>query len=166
MIIQEDSMDNLSHLFYQGKLDLAFLRTTYGYKSDYEEMTMGQELLCVCLNEKHPLAGKKALALSELKNENFLFYTKEGMLYQLALNLCQEKGFEPKISFASQNIESVLNSIRNNEGVSILMHQPGKSGELIYLPITPKIPSRLILVKQPDKSEKIVDTFWQYLFES
>ncbi|GAB2064676.1 hypothetical protein LJCM5344_09370 [Lactobacillus paragasseri] len=47
IIIKEGEINYLTNLFQQGKLDFAFVRTTYGYKSDFEEFTVGQESLSV-----------------------------------------------------------------------------------------------------------------------
>lgn len=48
------------------------------------------------------------------------------MLYHTVFDLCRESGFEPQFSFASHNIKSILNLVKNNEGISILMHAPKK----------------------------------------
>ncbi|MCB6502495.1 substrate-binding domain-containing protein, partial [Colidextribacter sp. 210702-DFI.3.9] len=36
IIIKEGEINYLTNLFQQGKLDSVFVRTTYGYKSDFE----------------------------------------------------------------------------------------------------------------------------------
>lgn len=48
------------------------------------------------------------------------------MLYHTVFDLCRESGFEPQFSFASHNIKSILNLVKNNEGISVLMHDPEK----------------------------------------
>lgn len=59
------------------------------------------------------------------------------MLYHIVFDLCRESGFEPQFSFASHNIKSILNLVKNNEGISVLMHDPEKTKDITYVPIKP-----------------------------
>lgn len=163
IIIKEGEINYLTNLFQQVKLDFAFVRTTYGYKSDFEEFTVDHESFCACLNYEHPLATKKSLKLADLKNENFVFYSGEEMFYHTVFDLCRESGVEPQFSFASHNIKLILNLVKNNEGISILMHAPGKTKDVTYVPIKPAFSTRLVCVRQPNQATKIASDFWNYL---
>ncbi|MDE3334383.1 LysR family transcriptional regulator substrate-binding protein [Lactobacillus paragasseri] len=128
-----------------------------------EEFTVDHESFCACLNYEHPLATKKSLKLADLKNENFVFYSGEEKLYHTVFDLCRESGFEPQFSFASHNIKSILNLVKNNEGISILMHAPEKAKDVTYVPIKPAFSTRLVCVRQPNQATKIASDFWNYL---
>ena len=55
------------------------------------------------------------------------------MLYHTVFDLCRESGFEPQFSFASHNIKSILNLVKNNEGISVLMHDPEKTKAMLLI---------------------------------
>lgn len=66
--------------------------------SGYSSLPLLTEQISVAFNKKHPLAKKKSIKLSELKNEQFIAMEKHGRLTYLTYDLCEKGGFIPNIS--------------------------------------------------------------------
>ncbi len=80
-----------------------------------------QEPLAVILNRKHPLANRKSIVLSELKDDTFLsigsHYFSSNWLQ--VRSLCLKSGFEPRGPVMYNQMESVLVAIQQNTGVTV-----------------------------------------------
>lgn len=89
----------------------------------FMKMTNGlpliREKIIVNLNNDHPLAGRKELMLSELKNEKFITMTSHSNLYRLTISSCRAAGFEPKTPFICDDPYFVRKYVAENMGIAL-----------------------------------------------
>lgn len=119
---------------------------------------MKDSLVCV-MQKNHPLAGEKSLTLQQLKNEHFCFIKEATFMYNLSTSACQNAGFIPDVIFTSHRIDSILDMVKNQPCVALLMDKhldfpsfrENESSFLKVIPITPKISSQISLCYRNDK---------------
>ena len=80
------------------EIDIGFLHPPVDTRGLELRSLLSEEFVAV-LPREHPLASKKSLSLSDLKQEHFILHSRaEGPhLYDEFLKLCHQAGFEPKI---------------------------------------------------------------------
>ncbi|WP_342600599.1 LysR family transcriptional regulator [Psychrobacillus sp. FSL H8-0483] len=72
------------------------------------------------INQDHPLAKHTSIALSELKDEQFIIFTKDFALHDFIINTCKEAGFTPTISYKSSQWDLILELVASNLGITLL----------------------------------------------
>ncbi|MEK4485072.1 LysR family transcriptional regulator [Psychrobacillus sp. FSL H8-0484] len=72
------------------------------------------------INQDHPLANRTSIALSELKDEQFIIFTKDFALHDFIINTCKEAGFTPTISYKSSQWDLILELVASNLGITLL----------------------------------------------
>lgn len=72
------------------------------------------------INQDHPLAKRTSIALSELKDEQFIIFTKDFALHDFIINTCKEAGFTPTISYKSSQWDLILELVASNLGITLL----------------------------------------------
>lgn len=149
----EDSSMNLEKLTASGQTDLSLLSLPLEIPAlAYEEL--GEERIDLAVPPEHPLA-KRSLAgtktsLEELKDEPFIVL-KEGQGFRkMTMDLCRNAGFEPKIVFESNNMETVQSLVATGMGVTLVPHfiarAPRSEFVPVYLPLADPAPSRTLVV--------------------
>ncbi|AZB41995.1 LysR family transcriptional regulator [Bacillus sp. FJAT-42376] len=79
-----------------------------------------EEELVLVVNEHHPLASSSEVQLSQLSNENFIFYSEDFALYEQVREFCINAGFEPAILFQSSQWDFMSEMAAAGLGVTIL----------------------------------------------
>jgi LysR family hydrogen peroxide-inducible transcriptional activator len=78
------------------------------------------EKLLVVLPAMHGLARRRRLTLDDLEREAFILMKEGHCLAGQALQFCRLKGFVPRVSFRSAQIETVLAFVAKGWGISII----------------------------------------------
>lgn len=78
------------------------------------------EDLVALLPNSHPLASKKYLRLSELKNESFVLFPNGYILREIVVKACKEQNFEPTVSFEGEDIDAIKGLVSSGLGVTII----------------------------------------------
>jgi len=134
--------------------DLALLRDSYLDPKVYASIEVAKDWLLAVLPASHRLAGRSAIALSELAEENFILFDKGTLVHELTLEVCHRAGFEPRVIYVSLRVESILGLVTSNSGIALMMakiytfHQPA---DTVAVPLAEKIESNLVLAWQRDK---------------
>lgn len=149
----EDSSMNLEKLTASGQTDLSLLSLPLEIPTLAYEV-LGEERIDLAVPPEHPLAARSALgirtSLNELKNEPFIVL-KEGQGFRkMTVELCREAGFEPRIVFESNNMETVQSLVATGMGVTLVPHfiarAPRSEFVPVYLPLADPVPSRTLVV--------------------
>jgi DNA-binding transcriptional LysR family regulator len=116
------------------------------------------------LPEHHPLATKSEISLIDLKNEDFIMPDRQivpGLFGQI-YHLCEQSGFEPKISLEAIFMVTILGLVAGGIGFSMLpdslknFHRQG----VVYRPISGQMnANRLHLVWRSQDRSPILDNF-------
>jgi molybdate transport repressor ModE-like protein len=121
----EDSFPGLK----RGEFDLAvvFDYPTFplDFARDVDAELIYEEPMYVALPKGHPLAGAKSVRISDLAEEEWLCGALPSSCRDLVLGLCREAGFEPRISFRSDDYEVIKGFVAGGLGVTILPELAG-----------------------------------------
>ncbi|KWX79655.1 transcriptional regulator [Paenibacillus riograndensis] len=149
----EDSSMNLEKLTASGQTDLSLLSLPLEIPTLAYEV-LGEERIDLAVPPEHPLASRSAsgirTALEELRDEPFIVL-KEGQGFRkMTVELCHAAGFEPRIVFESNNMETVQSLVATGMGVTLVPHfiarAPRSEFVPVYLPLADPVPSRTLVV--------------------
>ncbi|WP_339218683.1 LysR family transcriptional regulator [Paenibacillus sp. FSL H8-0332] len=149
----EDSSMNLEKLTASGQTDLSLLSLPLEIPTLAYEV-LGEEPIDLAVPPGHLLAGREPqgirTSLSELKDEPFIVL-KEGQGFRkMTVELCREAGFEPRIVFESNNMETVQSLVAAGMGVTLVPHFIARAARSefvpVYLPLAEPVPSRTLVI--------------------
>ena len=72
------------------------------------------------VHKDHPLAARTSIDLSELKNEQFITFSKDFTLHDYVINACKEVGFTPSIFYMSSQWDLILELVNYKLGITLL----------------------------------------------
>ena len=118
----EMAADEQYQALTENKIDIAFSRRQPkldGNQFMVEKIYSDRLMAILPLN--HPLAERKSLTLSELRNERFILFRPNEWteMYEHILLLCQENGFSPNITCHPDNMRHLVTSVSSGLGISI-----------------------------------------------
>jgi LysR family hydrogen peroxide-inducible transcriptional activator len=119
VVVHEDTTDQLAGALLVKEVDLAIVSLPVERAGLVAEEFFEEKLL-VALPARHGLARKRTLTLDDLEREAFILMKEGHCLTGQALQFCRLKGFAPRVSFRSAQIETVLAFVANGWGVSIV----------------------------------------------
>jgi LysR family transcriptional regulator, hydrogen peroxide-inducible genes activator len=150
----EDTTQVLEHLTAAGQTDISLL-TLPVMEPNLAYDNLLEEEIVLAVPQEHPLALHTAdsafspAAIEELKDEPFIVLKKGQGFRQIALELCAEHGFEPRIVFESSNIETVQALVAAGMGIAFVPHMiamgHGNTFKPVYLPLKGR-PTRMLVV--------------------
>ncbi|SFS58835.1 LysR family transcriptional regulator [Paenibacillus sp. 453mf] len=151
----EDSSMNLEKLTAIGKTDLSLLSLPLQEPSlSYVEIA--EEQIDLAVPKEHPLARKwkehpdLTVDIAELIDESFIVLKKGQGFRKLTFDLCQQAGFEPKVVFESNNMETVKSLVATGMGITLvprfIARAPRSEFVPAYLPLTAPAPSRTLVI--------------------
>jgi DNA-binding transcriptional LysR family regulator len=115
----------LMHSLTTGKIDVGFSITQQNdYPSTIASYVLSSCHLAAVLPATHPLTKKKVINMEELRNEKFIFLTRDSsrVPHDDAINLCRNAGFEPNIIAEYPLVETVMLMVNVGEGIALLSH--------------------------------------------
>jgi DNA-binding transcriptional LysR family regulator len=136
---EEQPNANLLHGLNNNLLDVAFVRTWLRPENLVEKI-LSKEPFVAVVPARHPLASKKNITVGDLKNENFITFTREcgATIFDGFLALCSKAGFTPRILHNASQLNSVLRLVESGFGVSLLPKNidKGYNLKLKFIPLT------------------------------
>lgn len=116
-------------LIERGGLDIGFIHAN-PVSADIGCIDLVAEPFSICLPETHPLANKSSLKLSELAEDDFIFFARSfsPSYYETLLSLCSQAGFLPKVKNEARHWLSVASLVSQGMGVSIVPQSLSRSG--------------------------------------
>jgi DNA-binding transcriptional LysR family regulator len=142
----EDSVPALK----RGEFDLAL---TYDYASpsseperDVDRSLLLEEDLLLVLPPGHRLASRQAVKLEDLAEDDWLTGVCRGSCRDHLIQLAQGAGFDPRISFESNDSQVLQGLVSAGVGVTLLpeLALTGRHPELEVRPVAPKAPKRRV----------------------
>ena len=117
--LKEESSPDLAQDLEQGEIELAIMDEE-GLRPALDHETILTEELLLALPSRHPLAGKKSLALKQVAEEPFILMKSGHGFRQITLDLYRKAGLEPKVVFESGGIETVQALVAAGLGISLV----------------------------------------------
>jgi LysR family hydrogen peroxide-inducible transcriptional activator len=163
---------NLEKLTASGQTDLSLLSLPLEISTLTYEI-LGEERIDLAVPPEHPFAARNAggirTSLAELKDEPFIVL-KEGQGFRkMTMELCRAAGFEPRVVFESNNMETVQSLVATGMGVTLVPHfiarAPRSEFVPVYLTLAEPVPSRTLVIAYrrgrylSKAAEAFIDTF-------
>jgi len=119
----------------EGEIDLCIASPSY-QKAGIGWVNLMTEELFLAVPPNHPLAGRGSVRLIEVAEENFISLKPANGIRQITDNLCRQAGFEPKIAFEGEEMNTARGLVAAGLGVSLVP-------ELAWQGISDPLPARL-----------------------
>jgi LysR family hydrogen peroxide-inducible transcriptional activator len=117
--IHEDTTANLSRAIDNKDIDLAIISAPAEGRL-VTSRALFHEALWLALPAEHPLARKRTISVADLEKEPFIVMKESHCLGGQTLQFCQSRGFAPRVSFRSAQIETVHAFVAAGLGVSLV----------------------------------------------
>src|SRR5215212_4631463 len=102
LVVREEPSEVMLERLHGDALDVAFLSVNrLDAGPDIQLHPLLDEPLVALLAPDHPLAGRGAIDMAELRDERFVVFGEGGSLRRIVLQGAREAGFEPALAFES-----------------------------------------------------------------
>ncbi|MBL4938226.1 LysR family transcriptional regulator [Clostridium sp. YIM B02515] len=121
VILFEGTSGELEELALKGTTDITIMMMPVPKELFSYEIILKEEIL-LAVPPKHPLSKKEGnkINLAALKNESFILLKQNQKLHQIAVNLCKQVGFKPKILLETESIETAHALVAAGMGISFI----------------------------------------------
>ena len=118
--LTQGSNRELKDLVIKGEIDLAFVSPVPVNEEKVFGHVFFTEKMKALVSNNHPLAGKDRIRLIELRDDPFVIFRQGFALRKLVLDACSQVGFQPKVAFEGDDIDTVKGLVAAGLGVSLL----------------------------------------------
>jgi DNA-binding transcriptional LysR family regulator len=138
-----------------GELDLALLFEFAGETLLAEGMTRVQLLedpMYLALPREHPLAGRRELRLEALRREAWVQTSRSSPCARHVVRSCHAAGFEPQVSFESDDYQTVQGLVAAGVGVALIpeLALSGVREDIVIRALSPRPPVRQVIAAVPE----------------
>src|SRR5437763_4455216 len=151
LTLAEGEPEEISPRLRAGEFDLALLFEFPGVRerpgAGVRTVTLLEDPMHVALPADHRLASKRALKLSDLRDEDWVQTSAASPCARHVVRLCLAAGFEPNVTFESDDYETVQGLVAAGVGVALvprlaLSHlHPG----IVVRALSPRSPARKVV---------------------
>lgn len=146
--LREGNTGSLAQSLRRGELDLAFLRPPFTLDEAYDTRRIVDEPMLAALPAGHPLARRKWLRMTDLRDEPFVLFPRSAGtgLYDTIHAACQRAGFQPRIGQEAPQMASIVSLVAAGFGISLVpdslrhIHTEG----IRYVPLRGDAPRALL----------------------
>jgi len=104
--------------------EFAIMRTDFLDPAVFNITPLVVDHLIALVSDKHPMAKRERVSLSELKSERFLLPTTQSDLHRICVNACARAGFAPNVVYAvSGKPEITFGFVRKGDAISLAMEK-------------------------------------------
>ena len=109
----------IEQLVEEGQIDIGLI-VLPADESAFNVYSYFSDEFALYVHKDHPLAARTSIALSELKDEQFIIFSKDFTLHDYVINACKEAGFNPTISYMSSQWDLILELVTSKLGITLL----------------------------------------------
>lgn len=161
--LHQDSTATLAEMLRAGTLDLAFVRDPSPLSDDLAVRDFAVERIVAALPHEHRLAGADAIALTDLRDEDFVLPsgdTLPSLAHQVQL-ACRDAGFTPRCRAGADDLTGLLGYVAAGLCVSLLPEDlrdfpvPG----IAFVPLrgsSPHLETTVAAVHRPDADAAVL----------
>lgn len=120
--IHEIEERDITNTLTNQNYDIFILRGNHKIVSSYTKILLYEDTLVAIASKNHPISKKKIISFQELKDEALLLPPPYTKISKIANESCQKHNFIPQIQHYGR-IESLIASVREQEGIALLMKQ-------------------------------------------
>jgi DNA-binding transcriptional LysR family regulator len=124
LTLAEGEPEEIAPRVRAGEFDLALLFEFAGVRerpgTGLRSVTLLQDPMHVALPAAHPLAGKPELTLADLRDEQWVQTSESSPCARHVVRSCLAAGFEPNVTFESDDYETVQGLVAAGVGVALI----------------------------------------------
>jgi DNA-binding transcriptional LysR family regulator len=157
LTLAEGEPEEIAPRLRANEFDLALLFEFPGVRerpgAGLRTVTLLEDPMHVALPADHPLASKRALRLADLRGEDWVQTSAPSPCARHVVRLCLAAGFEPNVTFESDDYETVQGLVASGVGVALvprlaLSHvHPG----IVVRELSPRSPARKVVAATMSK---------------
>jgi|SRR3954447_3912047 DNA-binding transcriptional LysR family regulator len=153
--LAEGEPEEIAPRLRAGEFDIALL---FEFRGAGEKLGAGlktvellEDPMHVALPAGHRLARKAAIKLEDLKDEAWIQTSASSPCARHVVRSCHAAGFEPSVSFESDDYQTVLGLVAANVGVTLIpeLALTGHRDDVVIRELSPKGPARRVLAATP-----------------
>ena len=151
LALAEGEPEEIAPRLRAGEFDLALLFEFPGERERHGARLRTRLLLedpmLVALPAEHPLAGKRELSLADLGEQDWVQTSATSPCARFVVRACLAAGFEPKVTFESDDYETVQGLVAAGVGVALIPNlalthvHPG----IVVRGLSPRSPARRVV---------------------
>jgi LysR family transcriptional activator of glutamate synthase operon len=146
--------------------DIGFIRDNYVNRELFTCVNFCDDCLEVMVSSRHKYADRAKIALSELKNDNFVMFDQITILHKLTIESCEKTGFKPRMFYASTRVESIIGLVAANIGLGLIpkrIFDYYRPPDVVAIPLEDPIQSDIAIVhlkniKLPPAAQTFIDS--------
>jgi DNA-binding transcriptional LysR family regulator len=151
LTLAEGEPEEIAPRLRAGEFDLALLFEFPGVRerpgAGLRTVGLLEDPMHVALPAAHPLADKRALTLADLRDENWVQTSESSPCARHVIRSCLAAGFEPHVTFESDDYETVQGLVAAGVGVALIPRlaltrvRPG----IVVRELAPRSPERKVV---------------------
>jgi DNA-binding transcriptional LysR family regulator len=155
LTLAEGEPEEIGPRLLAGEFDLALLFEFAGVSESLERKLNRVELLedpmYVALPREHPLAAKDALRLDDLRDQAWVQTSASSACARHVVRLCHRAGFEPQVSFESDDYQTVQGLVAAGVGVALIpeLALSNVREDIAIRALSPRSPQRRVVAASP-----------------
>jgi LysR family transcriptional activator of glutamate synthase operon len=118
--LKQGTNRDLKDLVIQGDIDIAFVSPVPLNEDKINGHVFFTENMMALVSLHHPLAERTTIRLKDLRRDSFVIFRQGYAMRELVLDACAQIGFEPKIAFEGEDIDTIRGLVAAGLGVSLL----------------------------------------------
>ncbi len=133
----------------EGKADIGLVMLPLEETCHLNITPIIQDEVCVLVRKDHRFARKENVHIKQLQGVEIITYNKNNTLYNTFVQMCQEQGFVPDISYQSMMPNFILDVITYGNCVGIMpapMLEQFQTEDLVSIPIRPHFPWKIAMI--------------------
>jgi len=151
LTLAEGEPEEIAPRLRAGEFDLALLFEFPGVAQQLEAglrtVSLLDDPMHLALPAQHPLAGKRALKLADLRHEAWVQTSESSPCARHVVRLCLAAGFEPKVTFESDDYDTVQGLVAAGVGVALVprLALTNVHPEIVVRKLSPRSPARKVV---------------------
>jgi DNA-binding transcriptional LysR family regulator len=153
LTLAEDEPEEITPRLRRGELDLALLYVFDGTGALAKTRTVPllEDPMYLALPGAHPLANKQRLRLEDLRDDAWVQTSSSSPCARHVIRCCHAAGFEPRVSFHSDDYQTVQGLVAAGVGVALIpeLALSARREDIAIRALSPAPPLRQVIAAMP-----------------
>lgn len=169
--LKQGKYDNLIDSVLKAEIDLAFISPFPEKHPQVAGDILLTEKLYAVFPLEHPLSNQENVSLDELREENFVLFREGFSLRNIVIDACKQAGFTPRISFESDETDTIRSLVAAGMGISLLPEMSLRYSctplQVVKLNITDQHVTRTIGIihRKNERLPKVAEGFKSFIIQ-
>lgn len=118
--LKQGSYNKLIEGVINGDFDMALIGPVPKQEMKVLGTTLFTDNIVALLPTTHPLANQSSIKLGQLRDDSFVLWPKGFILRDIIVDACGQLGFQPKVSFEGEDIDSIKGLVSAGLGITLI----------------------------------------------